>query len=165
MVRPMTVQPATMQEALQEKVAGILASWFGCGKLPKAPGTAGALGALPLYLVLRRLHPIAYGAATLAVVAAGVWAAQKTAEVLDDDDPSSVVIDEVAGALIALGFVSRRSARAQTLAWLLFRLFDIWKPGPIDDAQELKPQGIGIMADDVLAGLLAGLTARLMSRG
>lgn len=165
MVRPMTVQPAAVQEALQGKVAGILASWFGCGKVPQAPGTVGALGALPLYLVLRRLHPVAYAVSTLALTATGVWAAQQTAEALGDDDPRSVVIDEVAGALMALGFVARRSARAQALAWVLFRVLDIWKPGPINDAQKLEPEGIGIMADDVLAGLLAGITARLTSRG
>lgn len=165
MVRPMTVQPAAAPEALEAKIAGILASWFGCGKAPQAPGTVGALGALPLYLVLRRLHPVAYAAAALAVTAAGVWASQKTADALGEDDPSSVVIDEVAGALIALGFVARRSVRAQALAWVLFRAFDIVKPGPIEAAERLEPKGVGIMADDVLAGLLAGITARLLSRG
>lgn len=150
--------------ALPEKAAKVLAQWFGCGKAPWAPGTVGAVGALPLYLVLKRLHPLAYAAATVAVTAIGVWSSQKTAEALGEEDPSSVVIDEVAGVLLALGFVSRRSLSAQTLAWVLFRAFDILKPGPVNAAQDLEPEGVGIMADDVLAGLLAGLTARIISR-
>lgn len=149
---------------LEVRVAKVLALWFGCGKSRWAPGTAGALGALPLFLVLRRLHPVAYAGATLAVSAAGIWASQKTAEALGEKDPSSVVIDEVAGVLIALGFVARRSVRAQALAWVLFRAFDIVKPGPIDDLQHLEPEGVGIMADDLAAGLLAGVLARLLSR-
>lgn len=153
-----------MQGDLEVKVAKALALWFGCGRSPWAPGTAGALGAIPLYLLLKRLHPLAYAATTVALTAAGVWASQKTAEALGEEDPSSVVIDEVVGALIALGFVRNGSLGAQGLAWLLFRAFDIAKPGPVDTLQDLKPAGVGIMADDVAAGLLAGLAARLFSR-
>jgi phosphatidylglycerophosphatase A len=149
---------------LELKVAQAIALWFGCGKSPLAPGTVGALGTLPLFWVLKRTHPLAYWGATVAVSAAGIWASQKTAEALGEDDPSSVVIDEVAGVLIALGFVSRRSVRAQALAWILFRAFDITKPGPIHDLQDLEPAGVGIMADDFAAGLLAGAVARFLSR-
>lgn len=149
---------------LEQKAAQVLALWFGCGKAPKAPGTVGALGALPLFWLMKRMHPVAYGATTLAISAAGIWASQRTAEALGEDDPSSVVIDEVAGVLIALGFVRRRSVRAQALAWVLFRAFDIAKPGPIDDLQDLEPAGVGIMADDLAAGLLAGVVARVFSR-
>ncbi|NLE88751.1 MAG: phosphatidylglycerophosphatase A [Myxococcales bacterium] len=149
---------------LEAKLAKVLASWFGCGKAPWAPGTVGALGAVPLFLVLKRLHPIAYAAATLGVSVAGIWASQKTADALGEKDPSSVVIDEVAGVLIALGLVARRGPGAQALAWVLFRAFDIAKPGPIDDLQHLRPAGLGIMADDLAAGALAGVVARLLSR-
>ncbi len=149
---------------LEARLATVLASWFGCGKSPLAPGTAGALGAVPLFLVLKRLHPVAYVAVTVAVSAAGIWASQKTADALGEEDPSSVVIDEVAGVLIALGLVARRGPGAQALAWVLFRAFDIAKPGPIDDLQRLRPAGLGIMADDLAAGALAGVVARLLSR-
>ncbi len=146
------------------KVAQALATWFGCGRAPIAPGTFGALGALPLHFVLRRANPLAYFAVAAAVTALGVWAAQKTAEALGEEDPQSVVIDEVAGVLIALGFVRGRGLTAEALAWALFRAFDIVKPGPVDRLQHLKPEGVGIMADDVLAGLLAGVAARLLTR-
>ena len=141
-----------------------LATWLGCGLSPVAPGTVGTLGALPLYWVLKRLNPPAYFAVATAVTGIGVWAAQKEAERLDEEDPSSVVIDEVAGVLLALGFVRGRSLRAEVLAVALFRLFDIWKPGPIRTAERARPPGLGIMADDIAAGVAAGFLARLLSR-
>jgi phosphatidylglycerophosphatase A len=141
-----------------------LATWLGCGKSPVAPGTVGTLGALPLYWAVRRLNPPAYFAVTAAVTAIGIWAAQKEAERLNDEDPSSVVIDEVAGVLLALGFVRGRSLRAEALAVVLFRLFDIWKPGPIRTAERARPAGLGIMADDIAAGAAAGLLAKLLTR-
>lgn len=145
-------------------VARLVATWFGCGKSKVAPGTVGTLGALPLHLVLRALGPIPYGAAVVAITALGVWAAQREAERLGEEDPQSVVIDEVAGVLIALLIARGGGVKAELLSVVLFRLFDIWKPGPVDAAQRLPPEGVGIMADDVLAGVLAGLVARAVSR-
>ncbi len=140
-----------------------LATWLGCGRSPVAPGTVGTLGALPLYWALKRLNPPAYFAVTAMVTAVGIWAANHEAERLNDEDPSSVVIDEVAGVLLALGFVRGRSLRAEVLAVALFRLFDIWKPGPIRTAERAQPAGLGIMADDIAAGVTAGFLARLLS--
>ena len=142
--------------------AMLLATWFGCGRSPWAPGTVGTLGALPLYFVLRRLAPLTYWSAVAALTAAGIWASERAARTLGDDDPSAVVIDEVVGALIALGFT--RGASGHLLSLLLFRAFDILKPGIIDRVQNARPPGLGIMADDLLAGLAAGVTARLLSR-
>jgi phosphatidylglycerophosphatase A len=122
------------------------------------------LGALPLHFVLRRANPLAHFAVVAGVTALGVWAAQKTAEELGEDDPQSVVIDEVAGVLLALSFVRDKGPLTQALAWGLFRVLDIAKPGPIDTAQNLEPEGVGIMADDVIAGLVAGALARAFSR-
>jgi phosphatidylglycerophosphatase A len=148
----------------QVRVASALATWFGCGRSPVAPGTVGALGAVPLHFVLRRTNPLVHFAAVAGVTALGVWAAQKTAEELGEEDPQCVVIDEVAGVLLALTFVRDKGPLTQALAWGLFRLFDITKPGPIDSVQHLEPEGVGIMADDVMAGLLAGALARVLSR-
>ncbi|MEN9578889.1 MAG: hypothetical protein RJA70_1898 [Pseudomonadota bacterium] len=145
-------------------VAYALATWLGSGYSKVAPGTAGSLATLPLYWLLRRSHPVVYFSSTVLITAVGVWAAQVVADDLDDKDPSLVVIDEVAGALIALGFVRDRSLASQVAAWLLFRVFDILKPGPIARAEKMKPAGVGIMADDVLAGLVAGTLARWLVR-
>jgi phosphatidylglycerophosphatase A len=115
-----------------------------------------------LHIGLRALGPIPHAIGPIAVTVLGVWAAQRVAEASGDDDPSSVVIDEVAGTLIALGLAAPAGVAAQVAAFIAFRVLDIAKPGVIDDVQNWRPAGVGIMADDVLAGLGAGLFARLL---
>src|SRR5262245_56427428 len=135
--------------------ARVVSTWFGCGLSPVAPGTVGTLGTLPLFFGLYALGPVPYWIGVAAVTLGGTWAAQRSAEELGDKDPQSVVIDEVAGALIALGLAARGGFWAGAFAVVLFRLLDITKPEPIDSAQRLKPYGVGIMADDLIAGLVA----------
>jgi phosphatidylglycerophosphatase A len=91
----------------------------------------------------------------------GVWASERCSEILADHDPGSVVIDEVAGVLIALGLVRFAPLWVLAAAWVCFRVLDITKPSLIDKAQQLRPAGVGIMADDVLAGLAAGALTSL----
>jgi phosphatidylglycerophosphatase A len=147
-----------------DRVAELLATWFGCGRAPRAPGTLGAIGALPVHWVLARLAPVPHALIVAAVTAAGVWASGRRAAALCEKDPQSIVIDEVAGTLIALGIVRKKSLAVQLAALVLFRIFDITKPGPIDRAQYAKPVGLGIMADDILAGVAAGVAARWLGR-
>jgi phosphatidylglycerophosphatase A len=136
-----------------------IAEWFGSGRLPKAPGTFGSAAALPLALYLGSLSLAEYAATTFALLALGTVAADRASHILGDKDPQSVVIDEVIGVLLAHAFVRTGPLWAQALAWLLFRFFDIKKPGPIYRVQFWKPNGVGIMADDVLAGIVAGASA------
>jgi phosphatidylglycerophosphatase A len=143
--------------------ARVVSTWFGCGLSPVAPGTVGSVGALPLFFGLQALGPVGYWLGVGVVTLGGTWAAQRTAEELGEKDPQSVVVDEVAGVLIALGLAARGGFWACCFAFVLFRLLDIKKPGAIDSAQRLKPYGVGIMADDVLAGLIAGVVARLVA--
>jgi phosphatidylglycerophosphatase A len=143
--------------------ARVVSTWFGCGLAPKAPGTVGTLGTIPLAYALHALGPVTYWAGTVLVTLGGTWAAQKSAEELGDEDPQSVVVDEVAGTLIALGLAAAGGLWACLFSLVLFRVLDIKKPGLIDAVQYLKPNGVGIMADDVLAGLVAGLDARLVA--
>lgn len=119
----------------------------------------GSLGAVPLHFVLSALGPVPHVVAIVALSAAGVWASNRVAEAEGIEDPQKVVIDEVAGTLIAMGMVGGKGLGIRLLALALFRLLDITKPGPIDSVQRLKPPGVGIMADDVLAGLAAGAMA------
>src|SRR5690606_34333133 len=100
-----------------DDLAETLATWFGCGLAPKAPGTVGSLGALPLHVGLRLLPPVPHVAAVVAVTAIGTWAAHRVAVLREEEDPQRVVIDEVAGVLIAMGLVRRRSLKTQALAW------------------------------------------------
>jgi phosphatidylglycerophosphatase A len=141
-------------------LARLVATWFGCGYSPVAPGTVGTVGALPLVYLLATLGTVPYWLGTVAVTALGVWASGRYARARGEKDPSSAVIDEVSGTLIAVGFVLGAGLLPAVAAILLFRLFDIWKPGPVDTVQKL-PGGLGVMADDVLAGILAGGVAAL----
>jgi len=143
-------------------LADAISTWFGCGRSKWAPGTVGTLGALPLYWALRRVNPIAYAVLVAAATGLGIWAAQKTSDALGEDDPPCVVVDEVAGVLLALGFVRGRGLRAELAAVLLFRVLDITKPGPIRIAERARPRGVGIMLDDLVAGGLAGLLSRAL---
>jgi phosphatidylglycerophosphatase A len=143
--------------------ARLLATWFGCGLSPKAPGTVGSIGAVPLHLALATLGPLPHAAAIVVLTAAGTWAANEVARAEGIEDPQKVVVDEVAGTLIAMGMVSGCSLGIRFLALALFRVLDITKPGPIDTVQRLQPPGVGIMADDVLAGLAAGAMAYSVS--
>jgi phosphatidylglycerophosphatase A len=142
-----------------------IATWFGVGRCPVAPGTAGTLSALPLYLLLRNCSWPLYLGVLGGLFAVGVWTSHQVATSTGDDDPQSVVIDEVFGTLLALGLVRGRGALAEVGSVLLFRLLDIAKPGPIRRAEQARPIGLGIMLDDLLAGLGAGLLARLLPKG
>jgi phosphatidylglycerophosphatase A len=136
-----------------------LSTWFGCGASKLAPGTMGSFGAIPVHLGLRLLPAPVHLAAIVGITAVGVWSSNEMAKAMGVEDPQCVVIDEVAGTLLAMGMVRHSSIGVQVLALGLFRLFDIWKPGIIDTVQNAKPEGVGIMADDVLAGILAGVVS------
>lgn len=138
-----------------------LATWFGCGLSPRAPGTVGSLGAVPLHLLLALTPAPVHVAAVVLVSAAGIWAAQRYAVASGQADPQRVVIDEVAGTVIAMGLVRAAPPAVQAAALVAFRVLDIWKPGPIRRLEHIEPLGAGIMLDDLLAGVLAGLVVRL----
>jgi phosphatidylglycerophosphatase A len=153
----------TEAEALPRPKASLavraLSTWFGCGASKLAPGTMGSFGAIPVHLGLRLLPAPIHLAAIVGITAVGVWSSNEMAKAMGVEDPQCVVIDEVAGTLLAMGMVRHSSIGVQILALGLFRLFDIWKPGVIDTVQNAKPEGVGIMADDVLAGILAGVVS------
>lgn len=147
-------------------LSALLATGLGTGLLPKAPGTWGSFLAAGLsegLFALAGLPAVAFLAAASTV--AGVPVAGRVARLRGEKDPSEIVVDEIAGQSIALALLhAALPAPAETplrwglvaLAFALFRLFDVAKPGPIDRAQAL-PGGWGVMADDLLAGLLAGI--------
>lgn len=144
------------------RVALCAATWFGAGYMPRAPGTAGALAAVPLHWGLMWMGAGAEAAAIVLIVIVGIWSAQRIHEASGVFDPQIVVIDEVAGVLIALD-VAGASASAQVVAFGAFRLFDIFKPWPISRLEHLRPEGVGIMADDIGAGFAAAVCVWLWS--
>jgi phosphatidylglycerophosphatase A len=149
--------------------AWTVATFFGAGFFKPGPGTYGAVAAVLLWFGaahLFALGPIGLAAGTCAAALAatliGIPAATIAARESGRKDPGFVVIDEVAGQLIAL-IAMRPDWRHAALALLLFRLFDIWKPWPIRRLEKL-PEGTGIMLDDVAAGVLALLVGLALSR-
>ena len=133
------------------------ATFFYLGKLPFAPGSWGSLGALILWIFL----PLSFSLQLMVIIilfSVGVIASKKTAESMNDHDPSEVVIDEATGMGIAL-FMLPHSTAIYTMAFILFRIFDIFKPSFIYRVQKL-PGGWGIMFDDILAGIFALLICR-----
>ncbi len=138
------------------RLAHFAATGFGVGRVPVAPGTFGTLLAVPLYLTVQSWPPAAYAALVAALFAAGVWLCQVAAQDLGQPDPSAVVWDEVVGYLVAM-FQAPSGWPWIVGGFLLFRLFDIWKPFPIRRLERRLPGGWGVMLDDVLAGVYAGL--------
>lgn len=142
-----------------------VATLFGLGYLRPGPGTWASAAALPLLWALHVLGGFAAVIlATLAVTAIGWWAVARATAEADDKDPSEIVIDELAGQWLALWPVSAGAAvsGAPVLAlwpgwvagFVLFRLFDILKPGPVGWADR-RPGATGVMLDDLIAGLMA----------
>ena len=144
--------------SLVHRAARVLATWFGCGLSPVAPGTVGTLGALPLWLLVRGGGAAMIFVTAIAVTLAGVWAAGVVARASGTKDPQIVVIDEVAGVLFALAGAPQSTAGC-ILAVVLFRVFDMTKPFPARRAEKL-PAGWGIVIDDVVAGIQAALVVR-----
>lgn len=148
--------PPRRPAGAKEWIAHVLSVWFGCGHFPKAPGTAGTVGAIPLYLVLRP-HGLAWVAvAAVVITVVGIWSSSSECARIGTKDPQIVCIDEVAGVLIAwLG--APVGWRGTLAGFVLFRLFDQWKPFPARLAERRLPAGWGVMLDDVVAGAWAAV--------
>jgi phosphatidylglycerophosphatase A len=147
-------------------VARAIATWFGCGYVPIGPGTAGSLAALAIAVVLH-VYAGAGQAAFLALTGIfllpGIWAAGATAKLLQKKDPHVVVVDEVLGQWLTLAGTATFNWKSWLAAFTLFRLFDIWKPPPARQLEAL-PGGMGIVADDLMAGLYGALAIFLLDR-
>lgn len=149
---------------LAHVIATSLATWFGCGYVPKAPGTAGSLGGLAVAWVLIRIldvPPVFFLLLALVALYPFIWAAGVVARETQTpgqlkNDPQIVVADEVAGQWITLAGAAHLHWRSWLLAFVLFRLFDIWKPWPVRQLEQL-PGGTGIVMDDVMAGIYGAL--------
>jgi len=141
------------------RIADLLSTWFGCGYAPFAPGTVGSAAALLIAITLHRYLGFGHWHfAALGALACGpaVWAAGKTAHARGLKDPGIVVIDEVVGQWLSLAGATALNWKSYLAAFVLFRTFDIWKPAPVRSLEGL-PGGVGITADDVMAGVYAAV--------
>lgn len=150
-------------------------TFFGSGLSPKAPGTAGSLAALIVGVILLHYLPMeTFFMLTLAVTIIGIFEINKYEKATGTHDDKSIVIDEVAGMWIALMFAV---ASAQTmsfeyayeiaivLSFGAFRLFDIWKPSLIGTIDRKVKGGLGVMGDDLLAGVAGGMLTVMILTG
>ncbi len=131
-----------------------LAFGFGSGLSPKAPGTAGTLAALPLCYLCALLPPTMYWLITALICLTGLYICGESARKLKSHDHPGIVWDEFAGIFITLGGFSLNWTNL-VLGFLLFRVFDILKPWPIAWADKKVSGGLGIMLDDIIAGMMA----------
>ena len=175
---PAESTPSLARAFRERPITTFLATGFGSGLSPVAPGTAGSAVALALaWGAVALFHPghgpsiaaaVGLLASGLLTFAAGVPITTRASRAMGAKDTGAIVLDEFAGQFLASAAVplfSYASAPRAAIAWigsfLAFRIFDVWKPGPIRRIQDL-PDGLGIMIDDVLAGLLAaGVTVLL----
>jgi phosphatidylglycerophosphatase A len=132
----------------------------GLGLIPFAPGTWGSLLGIALYFLFSRVDPVLYWLGVTLCFCAGVPLATRTGQALGATDHPSIVWDEVVGVLVALGLIGL-NYRGCALAFLAFRALDIAKPGPIGWLDRHVKGGLGVMTDDLAAGLVAGLAVRL----
>ena len=133
----------------------IFVTWFGTGWLPGAPGSWGSLAALPFaWIILSYGDPSLLAFASVALFALGVWASDIAVRETQTVDPGWIVIDEVVGQWLTL-LAAPFSIAGFIAGFVLFRLFDIWKPFPIRLVERRLEGGFGVMADDVLAAIYA----------
>jgi len=149
----------TPKQILSDPVL-FLAFGFGSGLAKKAPGTLGTLAAVPVYWLFAQTNIFVYSLLTVAVTITGIWICGIAAEKLGEHDFGGIVWDEIAGYLITMWLVPF-TWQAMVIGFLLFRVFDIIKPWPIKWVDQRVEGGFGIMLDDVLAGVFAGILALL----
>lgn len=156
------LRPGRLPEGLPLRhPASLLATWFGVGLMPVAPGTWGSLAALPVaWLVEHTTGRLGLAVALVLVVAAGIWASGTVVRVGRARDPGLIVIDEVAGMFLTLLFTPL-TWLGVSVAFLLFRAADIVKPFPANWCDANVHGGLGVMLDDLVAGLYAGVVAWL----
>jgi phosphatidylglycerophosphatase A len=154
----------------------IIATWFGSGLLPIAPGTWGSLAAFPFaYIISVYSGPYVLIIGTVALFFIGMSASNNVEKSARKKDPGFIVVDEVVGqwiVLLPLPFLYNLVdpdlfywffAPIAAVAFLTFRIFDIWKPWPIRNVEKSVPGGLGIMLDDVVAGIYALIITSAMT--
>jgi len=142
------------------KIWLFIAQGFGSGRSPWAPGTFGTLVAIPIYLLMAHLPLDYYLLLTAAFTGFGFWVCDVASKQLGEHDHPSIVWDEIVGFLWTMVLVP--STWLWILAaFLLFRLFDIWKPWPISWADRTIKGGTGVMVDDLIAALFAWIVLQI----
>jgi phosphatidylglycerophosphatase A len=141
------------------EVVLFLATGFYIGNIPFAPGTFGTLIGLPICFMLGKIALAPAIFCALIFILLAVWIADKAEKILKKDDPGCIVIDEIAGMMVTLIGLPFNLATAVT-GFIIFRALDIIKPVPIRNLDKRIPGGLGVVADDVVAGIIANFILR-----
>ena len=142
---------------MKKRINIIISTYFYLGYSPVAPGTAGTLGAVPLfYLLSFYLSNLQYLAASLLIIIIAIAVSSEAVKIFNKQDPNEVVIDEVAGFLVAMAFINPTILNV-VLGFFLFRVFDIFKPFPCRTMERLRG-GYGIVMDDIAAGIWTNIS-------
>lgn len=140
----------------------LLATGLGSGLVPRAPGTVGSIVGLAIHGMLVRLPVVGYWASIAAVILVGSWAAGRAEVIFQREDDGRITVDEVAGMLVSLAWLPARLDVALA-GFLMFRIFDIAKPFPVRRFERIGG-GVGVMADDLMAGAYANLVGQVLWR-
>ena len=144
----------------KQKSVMFLATGCYIGNIPFAPGTFGSALGLPLCFFLSRIDFSIAVLLTLIFILCAIWIANEAEKILGTEDPGCIVIDEIAGIILTL-FGLPFNITSVTAGFLIFRVVDIWKPYPIRILENKFTGGIGIVLDDVMAGILSNLILRV----
>jgi phosphatidylglycerophosphatase A len=151
------IKPAFLKDPIH-----FLAVGFGTGLAPKAPGTFGTLAAIPIYLVMQPLSVEMYCLITVTLFLAGIWICHRAARDLGVHDHPGIVWDEIVGYLVTM-MMAHHGWFWMISGFILFRIFDIWKPWPIKIIDQRVSGGFGIMFDDLIAGIFALICMKILS--
>ncbi|MGD2188248.1 MAG: phosphatidylglycerophosphatase A [Desulfobacterales bacterium] len=144
----------------RERAVLFLATGFFIGTVPFAPGTFGAIIGLPVCFLISKLNIFIAVICTLLFIFFAIWMAAAAGKIVKKEDPAEIVIDEIAGLIVT--FVGLPFTLKTAIAgFIIFRIFDIWKPFPIRSLEKKVAGGPGIVLDDVMAGIYANLILRL----
>lgn len=135
---------------------------FGSGLLPIAPGTWGTIAAIPIYLLMQNLPWQLYAGITVLLIVVGVWFCEVTERALGVHDYSGIVWDEVCGYLLTM-FAAPAGWIWIIIGFILFRIFDIWKPWPVGWVDKNVEGGLGVMVDDLVAAVYAWLVLQILA--
>lgn len=157
----MNIESKTIIRNIFHHPIHFIAFGFGSGLLPKAPGTWGTIAAIPIFLLIAQLPVWLYVLVTLLCILFAIYACDVTAKDLGVHDHPGIVIDEIVGFLLTMTFMPKTWLSIAT-GFVLFRLFDIWKPWPIRWIDKQVKGGFGIVLDDLLAAVFAWLVFQVL---
>ena len=146
---------------LTQNIYHFIALGFGSGLFKKGSGTAGSLAAIPIFYLLLNLPSLLQWLFVITLFFIGLYSSNKVIDVIDQKDPSFIVIDEIV-AVLFLFILIPSNIKLLAFAFILFRVFDIFKPFPVSWAENYFKGALGIMIDDIVAALLSFLVIRLI---